>query len=49
MIEFDVILDKIGHLGRYQLFLCALLYWQGIPAGLHSIASVMYAAEVPFR
>nr|CAB3266135.1 organic cation transporter protein-like [Phallusia mammillata] len=49
MIEFDRILDRIGHLGRYQLFLCFLVYWQGIPAGLHSIASVFYAAPVSYR
>ncbi|XP_078481830.1 organic cation transporter-like protein [Ciona intestinalis] len=49
MIEFDRILDKIGHLGKYQIILCLLVYWLGVPAGLHNIASVFYAAEVPFR
>jgi len=49
MIEFDKILDKTGHLGRYQLLICALVYWLGVPAGLHNIASVFYAADVPFR
>ena len=49
MIEFDVILDKIGHLGRYQILICVFAYWIGIPTGVHKIAPVFYAADVPFR
>ncbi|CAK8684124.1 organic cation transporter protein-like [Clavelina lepadiformis] len=49
MIEFDRILDKIGHLGRYQMVLILMLYWLGVPTGLHNISSVFYAADVPFR
>lgn len=49
MIEFDFVLNHIGHLGRYQVLLVFLVYWHGIPAGLHNIASVFYAAPVQFR
>nr|XP_039260364.1 organic cation transporter protein-like [Styela clava] len=49
MIEFDIVLDKIGHLGRYQIMLCALTYWLGIPSGLHNLASVFYAPPIDYR
>ena len=49
MIEFDIILNKIGHLGRYQILIIVLVYWLGVLLGVHSIAPVFYAAEIPFR
>ena len=32
--DFDVILNEIGGLGKYQLFLISLVYWITLPAGL---------------
>jgi len=49
MIEFDTILNKVGHLGRYQILLCGLVYWTAILPGVHNIAPVFYAADVAFR
>ncbi|CAK8683927.1 unnamed protein product [Clavelina lepadiformis] len=49
MIEFDIILDKVGHCGPYQIFLVLSVYLLGIPAGHHNIASVFFAASVPYR
>ena len=49
MIEFDVILSKIGSLSWYQLYLVSLAYWLAVPAGMHNVASVFYAANVNLR
>lgn len=49
MIEFDFVLDRIGHLGRYQWKLILLVYWLGLPAGMHNLASVFYSADVDYR
>ena len=49
MIEFDIILDKVGHLGRYQIVICGLVSWLATLVGVHNIAPVFHAAEVPFR
>ena len=49
MFEFDIILDKVGHLGRYQIVICGLVSWPAILVGVHTIAPVFHAADVPFR
>lgn len=49
MIEFDIILDEIGHLGKYQFQIVFMVYWVGIPAGLHALAAVFYSAPIPYR
>ena len=49
MIEFDLILNKIGHLGRYQIMLCLFFAWLGVQACLHAVSPVFYAAKAPYR
>ena len=49
MIEFDIILAKVGSLSRYQVYLIGLAYWLALPAGMHNVASVFYAATVDSR
>jgi len=48
MIDFDVILTKIGALGRYQTLLVVLVFYLAIPSGLHNVASVFYAANTEY-
>ena len=31
--DFDILLKEIGQLGKYQIFLIALVYWITLPAG----------------
>ena len=38
--DFDVILNEIGGLGKYQLFLISLVYWIALPAGLLYLAKM---------
>ena len=33
LYNFDIILNKIGDLGKYQLFLISMVYWISIPTG----------------
>ena len=34
LYNFDIILNKIGDLGKYQLLLISMVYWVSIPSGL---------------
>jgi len=47
--DFDVILNEIGGLGKYQLFLISLVYWIALPAGMIQVASVFLAATPEYR
>lgn len=43
-IDFDIILDKIGSCGRYQILLICLIYYAVIPGGLNQMASIFLQA-----
>ena len=35
--DFEIILDKIGDLGKYQIVLILMVYWISIPTGLYFV------------
>ena len=42
--DFEVILEELGSLGKYQLFLIILVYWTTIPTGIFAFSSVFIEA-----
>ncbi|CAK8674381.1 unnamed protein product [Clavelina lepadiformis] len=49
MIDFDVILEKIGGLGRYQVLLVAMVCYYSIPSGFNSLAPVFMNYKPEYR
>lgn len=49
MIDFDYLLSKIGHLGKYQIMILAMVFYVGIPSGLNSIGPVFQSYTPPYR
>ena len=42
--DFEVILEELGSLGKYQLFLIILVYWTTVPTGIFAFSSVFIEA-----
>jgi len=47
--DFDVVLEEIGGMGKYQMLLIVLVYAITIPAGVLHNAPIFLAARPPFR
>ena len=47
-VDFDKVLDRIGHFGCYQRIAVFVLALACLPAGLHAVASVFEAAVPEF-
>lgn len=49
MIDFDILLDKLGHIGKFQwLIFFSLSYWN-ITGGFNALATVFIAYTPDFR
>ena len=49
MYEFDVILNKIGGLGPYQIVLILMVSYASLPSGYNSMASIFVSYYPDYR
>lgn len=49
MIDFDIVLEKVGSFGRYQIIFYIFICYFGIPSGLNALAAVFLNYSPEFK